>query len=223
MNSGVIEIHRVDLTAPFDAEGIGVLNASERLRADAFRFRADAERWITCRVALRRILSELVGVPPERVPIVLNAFGKPRMDAAGNAPGFNLSHCRDLALIAVRADGDVGIDIEHIDRGVDLLECESSFCHADEIASLPFGEARAAALLDLWTGKEALLKALGTGFSLPPESIRLHAKDGRRSDQGPARLDEITVMRLDGPWLAGHRAAVAADGTKFTLKHPSQA
>lgn len=223
MKPGVIQIHHIDLKAPYEPGACGVLTAAERNRASSFRATADGERWITCRAALRRILSDLIDVPPERVPIVENLYGKPLLEPADQSPGFNLSHCRDLALIAVRKEGPVGIDVEELVRAADLVECETSFCHADEIAALPpHGNGREVALLDLWTAKEALLKGLGTGFSIPPETIRLHEAGGWLTTTGAGPLDRFKVIRLEGPGLRDHRAALAVDGGPYVIEHLPQ-
>lgn len=219
---GVIHIHSIDLTTPFEPGAADFLTETEIQRASSFRFPDDAERWITCRAGLRRILSHCLGISPLEVPITTNEFGKPELDGIANPPGFNLSHCRELALIAIRRGGRVGVDVEPLKRAPDLLECESSFCHPEEIASLPLGGARAEALLDLWTAKEALLKALGTGLSTAPESLWIRRADGSLESSGSPSLEGLRVIRLEAPWLAGYRAALATDGGDFRIEHHRQ-
>jgi 4'-phosphopantetheinyl transferase len=150
------------------------LTAEEIARADRFRFEKDAAHWIACRVNLRRILGQAIQRPPRDVPLTLSETGKPLLAAPYDSLHFNLSHCSDLALVALCAEGPVGIDLESLARAPDLLECATTFCHPREISELPSETgARASQLLRIWTAKEAVLKALGTGLSHPPESVRI--------------------------------------------------
>jgi 4'-phosphopantetheinyl transferase len=150
------------------------LTAAERSRAAAFRFADDAESWTTWRSGLRRILGEVIGLPPLDVPIQLGPFGKPLLASPHEGIHFSLSHCKDLALVAISRCGPVGIDLEPIDRATDLLGCEEGFCHVLETRALPVEKSeRATHLLENWCAKEALLKCIGTGFSHPPTGVRL--------------------------------------------------
>lgn len=186
------------------------LSAKERLRATSFVFKDDAANWIARRAAMRRILGQLVDILPAELPIVVSDDGKPGLAEPFDHLHFSLTHSKDLALLAVCVDGQVGVDVEPSGRASDLTGCESTFCHPSEIASLPVEPlARASMLLDIWTAKEALLKALGTGLTHPPETVRIHS-DTARSDIPIAGIDEQAIHRLNHPALAGYRAAVSA-------------
>ena len=150
------------------------LSPDERLRAARFRFHEDALQWVACRASLRRILGETVNLPPNAVPLVLSEFGKPSLPPPFDSIHFNLSHCTGLAVVALGIDGPVGIDLEKLDRAPDLLECESTFCHPEEVRNLPDETSlRSRQLLQIWTAKEAGTKALGAGLSQPPENTRI--------------------------------------------------
>jgi len=182
------------------------LTAAELSLAERFRFEKDAFHWRACRAALRRILGRALNVAASELKLLTAEFGKPFLDEPHAGLHFNLSHCEDLALVALCADGPVGVDIEPAGRAPSLLECVEVFCHPDEIAALPAEEARrAAALLEIWTGKEALLKALGTGLSLAPQTVALD-----RATKEDARFRPFSVRILDHPLLTRHVARLAA-------------
>ena len=184
----------------------GVLTAEEEALAARFRFEKDAVHWRACRAALRQILGRASGIPASGVELLTAEFGKPFLGEPHGGLHFNLSHCEDLALVALSSDGPVGVDIEPAGRAPSLLECVEVFCHSDEIAALPVAEApRAAALLEIWTGKEALLKALGTGLSLAPQTVALS-----RATAEDARFQSFSVRVLDHPLLTRHIARLAA-------------
>lgn len=184
------------------------LSPEEREQAERFRFEKDAIHWRACRAALRQVLGETLGIPPEQVAFAFGEFGKPSLSPNQGQLHFNLSHCRDLALIALCGDGAVGVDVEPADRASSLLGCEDAFCHPDEITGLPVDEEpRAAILMDLWTKKEALLKALGTGFSLAAQSVSVASTP--LSYTGDPRFQELRLHRLAHSALEKHFAWLA--------------
>ena len=109
--------------------------------------------------------------------------------------------------------GPLGIDLEPVDRAACLLECESSFCHPDEIVALPAQPAdRARQLLRIWTAKEAILKALGTGLTHPPEAvtIRFEGDTGRATtDIHLQGIEDFRFHELRHPALEGFQAVLA--------------
>lgn len=174
MTGGIVMVHLVSPVLISQNAAAACISDEERLRAERFRFREDARHWTACRAALRKILGDAIQRPPGEVPLVLSSYGKPTLAPPYESIHFNLSHCSDLAVVALGIDGPVGIDIEKFDRALDLLECESTFCHPAEIQDLPYEPPlRARQLLRIWTAKEAVLKAMGTGMSHPPERARI--------------------------------------------------
>lgn len=94
-------------------------------------------------------------------------FGKPHAPAADGVE-FNLSHSGPRALLAFARKLPLGIDLERIERRVDPDEIARRFFdagEADALGRLPSAEARRQAFLQLWTRKEAVLKALGRGLA----------------------------------------------------------
>jgi 4'-phosphopantetheinyl transferase len=214
MNPGSIQIH---LIAPAEIPlGVAMecLIDEEKLRAARFHFAHDAAHWAACRAALRQILARETGIAPREVPLVYSEFGKPVLAAPFGRLQFNLSHCPDLAILALSDSGPVGVDLESLERAPDLLECVDSFCHPEEIASLPHGsEERSVQLLHLWTAKEAVLKSLGTGMSHPPETVRIEFETHHATARSEVPLDGIerqVIRPLRHPKLCRHVAAVSA-------------
>lgn len=204
---GQVIVAIVDPAGVPDERIAACLSAAEQELAARFRFEKDARHWRACRTALRSILGQALGVDPAGLVLETGEHGKPRLAPPHGGLHFNLSHCHDLALVALSRSGPLGIDLEPADRAGSLLGCEGSFCHPQEIVALPSEvSARAAALLDLWTSKEALLKALGTGMSLAPESVSL-AGPGGHGDH--PRLRDFLLHPLHHPALERHVARLA--------------
>ena len=139
------------------------------------RLRLDEETWLYRGVApdgtargavLLRHLAEFLGLAPEAIAIGRDAGGKthlanPRLDL-----WFNTSHCPGLLLIATSRRGPVGADLETLERCQGAHgDAARAFSTAEQawLAAIP-AQDRALAFARLWTAKEAVLKARGTGI-----------------------------------------------------------
>lgn len=166
---------RVDLddTARFDRAEL--LDSAERQRASRFRFAVDRDRFVAAHVALRMALSEVLHEAPEAIAIATGAHGKPRL-VDEHRWAFNLSHSGGIGLIAVahasRASR-LGIDVE-IARPIEDWHQLASACFSqaecDALVSMPASET-SAAFLRCWTRKEACVKAIGAGLTVPTNSF----------------------------------------------------
>jgi 4'-phosphopantetheinyl transferase len=82
---------------------------------------------------------------------------------------FSLSHTRGLVVCAVAIKDAVGVDVEWPGREVAHAELSRRFfapAEADWLAALP-PEEQHAAFFELWTLKEAFIKAVGVGMAMP--------------------------------------------------------
>jgi 4'-phosphopantetheinyl transferase len=102
------------------------------------------------------------------IELTVDRNQKPRLSGvhAMSDLRFNVSHSGELAVIAFALGCEVGIDVEQL-RDVGRLEqIARRFFHPSEtsaVLSTP-EPARNLAFLRCWTGKESILKALGTGI-----------------------------------------------------------
>lgn len=188
----------------------------DKVRASRFHFQKDRDHWVSCRAGLRILLGRYLDMEPAEVMLLLTPDGKPTLCPPNDSLHFNLSHCEDLAVVAISLLGPLGIDVEPSVKGVTLAGCEATFCHPVEIARLPTDPAsRAAELLKIWTAKEALLKGLGTGLLYPPETVRMEpAGAGWQgiSDTPCPGIADLRVWPLEDSALARHQAFLATPG-----------
>lgn len=150
-----------------------LLDAQEQQRARRFVQAIDRQRFIISHGTLRQILGQYLGIPPEQVPLQATALGKPYV--AGTPIAFNLSHSGQWAAIAVTTKTPVGIDIEASRPIANLSSLgRRVFSPAEQaaFAAIPSAD-QSSAFFQLWTRKEALLKAIGLGLHLPPTRITL--------------------------------------------------
>jgi len=191
-----------------------VLSDDERQRASQFRFLRDSHRYIVRRGRLRELLARDLGCLPRQVPLSCNRFGKPRIDGADI--DFNLSHSAGLALYVIAHQLDIGCDIEWRVPGLvgpAVAELFFSPLEVTTLAGLPL-EQRDEAFFNCWTRKEAYLKALGLGLSIPLDSFAVSLAPGE-----PAALLQSRHESDVGRWslasfapAPGLHVAVAARG-----------
>lgn len=148
-----------------------LLCEAERSRLNRFHLAKDRQRYLATQSAKRLILARYLAQPPESLQLGENASHKPTL------PGleFNLSHTAGLSLLAVATTQAVGVDLEKIppNTQLDLPALAERILSKAELAAyqaLP-EPARASAFYQLWTAKEAALKALGIGFQCEPHEI----------------------------------------------------
>jgi 4'-phosphopantetheinyl transferase len=161
------------LTEALDEAGVeratAVLSESERTRGQRFLFARDRRDYAAAHALTRAALSRCGDLAPQQWRFQDGAGGKPSLAADAGSPAliFNLSHTHGLVACAIAAGGDVGIDVEGIDRRIGAEQVAARFFSSSEQAGLarcPAGE-RAKRFFDLWTLKEAYIKALGHGLS----------------------------------------------------------
>ena len=127
------------------------------------------------RQPLHDVLGAYLGISGDDVTLVDGEFGRPSLDQHhGMELGFNWSHSGGYALIAIARHCAPGIDIERRRDRPRALDIAERYFRKDELAVLATtqGEARSAKFLQLWTAKEAVLKALGRGIAFGLD--RLH-------------------------------------------------
>lgn len=126
-------------------------------------FAADAQRFAASRYWLRLILGDILGQPPQEVEFALGDFGKPCLPAAP-AIHFSLSHTVGLTALAIAATA-IGIDVERVDR-FPMHVCRAPFFQNRELEWLSSHapQQRVLRCCQLWTAKEAYLKATGEGL-----------------------------------------------------------
>jgi 4'-phosphopantetheinyl transferase len=177
----VWRIHLDEITPPAPTPG-------EQSRAARFATPELRRRYLAAHGALRSILAQFTS---GRLDFALHDHGKPYLP---NVPQlqFNLSHSRELAVVAVALDIPVGVDIERVRPLAQHAAIAERF--------LPPNERQPVDEIDFfrrWTRYEAVLKAQGVGL------------------YGAG-------VEIDGEWVVqefdpapGFVAAVAAAGTEL--------
>ena len=165
-----VDIWSIDLlTPPLPLERLReLLTSEERARADRFHFERHRRRFTVRRGAMRILLGTYLDQAPESLVFQQGPKGKPELP---NDRGlvFNLTDSADLAVLAVGERQELGVDIECLERPRDAGRLVERFFSEHErqvYESLP-ESLKTAGFFRAWTSKEAYLKAIGTGLSVP--------------------------------------------------------
>lgn len=114
---------------------------------------------------LRRVLAPYLSMDPADLRFGREAHGRPYLLHPG-APDFNLSDTPGGTVVAIAAQGRVGVDIERCDRVPPVARLAPRWFASEEAQALQqlAPESARKAFLRLWTAKEAACKATGTGI-----------------------------------------------------------
>jgi len=124
---------------------------------------------------------------------------------------FNISHSGEYVVCAIGPEGRIGVDIEQM-KPINPEDFTPVFS-SEEIDS--FGrhpEGSLAGFYELWTQKEALVKAEGSGLSFPAKDIRIE-NDAASLSGSRWRLHRLPVS--DG--YKAHLAVLAVGNETFPV------
>ncbi|MDE0205529.1 MAG: 4'-phosphopantetheinyl transferase superfamily protein [Candidatus Tectomicrobia bacterium] len=215
--SGDISVTHVDLTPCMARErrAAAWLNEPEQARWRRYLHPRARRDFALCRAALRAMLCRRLGCCNDELTFGALRYGKPYALLRGTpaSVSFNVSHGGQNGLIALAPAGRLGVDVEERDNRRDLdAIAQTVFTPAEQAElALARGDRKIRLFFSLWTMKEALIKALGSGFSL--NASRFEIPQPLRRDQrvGLFRFphDPATRWRLENLGNARFAAALA--------------
>ena len=202
---------------------VRVLSDDEQDRANRFYLQKHKNHFVAARGILRHILSRYLMADPGQLRFKYGPHGKPALDhtgVLGTNLRFNISHSKGLLLVVVSVERELGIDLEQIQPALVTKEIvtevfseqeQTRFCSVQPAIQPKM-------FFEVWTRKEAYLKARGIGLSVPLNqlevlqsgdlSIRLELHDDKASDW--------TIQSLD--FGNEYSACLVVQGDGWTLK-----
>lgn len=169
---GAADVLHVDLAphAQYEATAAALLDDDEHRRADRFLYPGPRRRYVLLRAALRTLLCDRLGCDNDDLAFQTAEHGKPYAVVHGDPASlqFNVSDSGAHGLIAIAPAGRLGIDVEERSDKRDLDGLSETVFGPDEraVVAAAAGQHKIDRFYRLWTVKEALLKALGTGLYL---------------------------------------------------------
>jgi len=206
------------------SEGRGTLSDADWARWERLRMNDDRERFLAARIILRYMLSSGTGVRPAAWRFESDEHGRPHITSPASHTGkrFSITHTSGLVACATTYRGDVGVDAEAHDRESRPMDVARRFFHPAEFACLEAcsPEQQRDTFFDVWTLKEAYVKALGRGLALPlqrfsfdlsapPPQLPFETELGDPSEEWAFALERPTPR---------HSVAVAVRGGRAHLR-----
>lgn len=155
---------------------LGFLSSAEKLRYDQYHLKA-ARLFLISRVLVKTVLADKLGISPHQVNIQLHPNGKPFVQSS-KAVYFNLTHSADVIILAVTEEGEIGVDIEQVDREFEWMRVDSvlapieiEWIKENELTD-PFNVYQR--FFQIWTLKEAYIKCTGEGMSRHLKKLNFH-------------------------------------------------
>lgn len=219
-NSDQVVTWKIDiqsLTANY-IDFFALLSTDEKARAKRFHFNKDSQAFTITRAALRLILCEHMSIRPDLLQFSYTSYGKPYLSAEQyiEPVQFNVSHSAQVGHIAITKSAEVGIDVECCtpDRKIDYMELAKRFFSLKEynlLAGTPKA-GRQVSFYRYWTCKEAYIKALGKGLSVPLNTFEINLHSNRAPtiiNNQPTSHNSHDWRLFEIPTTQGYLAALA--------------
>ncbi len=219
-----IHVYSVDFTSVIECldDFDKILSDEEKNRAARFHFEKDRNNFVLSRGILKSILAHYLQKKPQDIIFQFNDYGKPFLTEVDEME-FNISHSKDKLLLAFSRNISLGIDIEFMNDDFAKGDIAEKFFSPVEVSilnELP-NDLKVEGFYNCWTRKEALIKGIGKGLSIPLDSFDVELI--------PGRIPRIFDMRFDnmekGKWeiinldlYKDYKSAVALRGKNYDIK-----
>ena len=225
LQTGEVHVWRIELEQPGSLleKFRSTLEADELQRSGRFHFEKHRNSFVVSRGFLRYVLSRYLEAKPETLRFSYGEYGKPALDGRLQ---FNMSHSHGVALLAITADRQIGVDVEHIRADFATEDIARRFFSSSEVESfnrLP-AEEQAAAFFRCWARKEAFIKATGRGLSQPLDEFDVTLAPGVAAEL--LRVDEDDASRWcmsDIDVGSEYAAALVVEGAALRIQYWSAA
>lgn len=207
----MIDIHwaRSDSVLPPREE---FLSAAEVESLSNLRFPQRRAEWLLGRWTAKRLLQatveQLSRVPLSDWTVANESDGRPYASLGGmRLPGcLSISHREGQAVSAWSSNANIGlgIDLETIEPRTDGF-IKDYFTNAEQI--LTRGRQRERDAVLIWSAKEAMLKALGTGLRLDTRSVEVLRIAAEEVFPDWHALDVRSLVRPELQWRVGWQAS----------------
>ena len=167
---------RLDLPPETISDLRPLLSPDETTRAERLRIPSKKLEFIAARGRLRQILARYLDSSPAALRFAYGPAGKPALAFPAAPLAFNLAHAGRWGLLGLTAQGEIGVDVEWLQRPVDIGQIAGWEFEEETRAkfeALP-AKIKTSRFYHLWTEREARLKALGTGFTGPGDRETSH-------------------------------------------------
>jgi 4'-phosphopantetheinyl transferase len=193
----------------------GLLDDGERARAVTFKKMHDQRLFTIAHGAVRMLAGRAANTSPAGLTWIPGAHGKPELMRPWSSVHTSVSHSGDLAAVAVTTGRPVGVDIQQLVPGLNVIALSARFFPPAEASYVAAGHGRrerADRFARLWVRKEAAVKSAG-GRLWPNLTMEVCGRDVVTCTR-PAGAHRVAGVTAPG----GYHAAVALAGPEpFTM------
>lgn len=170
LNDDKVHIYSLEISAYKEAalKLLSKLPEAEKLKIAKYKFQKDQINAVTTFYLRRLIISNYTGLNLDEIIIDYSQYGKPYLSNSDfKEIKFNYSHSKGQFVFVTTKNSEIGVDIE----------LKKNFSEIAQVAKRNFSESefklfmnteseaeRINSFYKIWTRKEALLKAIGTGI-----------------------------------------------------------
>lgn len=158
-----------------------LLSNQERFRATQFLQDADKNNYIISKAILKSLLAYFSNKSEMKIDFSYGKIGKPFLSDNSNVQ-FNCSHSENGVVIAIALNLEIGIDLEQLSRKVNRSKLASFLFTPTELIAYNQLEDthQQQFFIDLWTKKEAILKATGEGLTRPMNTLTVALNEEKK-------------------------------------------
>ncbi|MEA3162476.1 MAG: 4-phosphopantetheinyl transferase [Verrucomicrobiota bacterium] len=186
---------------PVVEEFRSILSLEERRRAERFRFEHLKRSFTLSRGGLRFLLAHYLRCAPSTVELICGPKGKPELRAS-SLLRFNTSHSGQMTVYAFTLGCELGVDVEHFRKLDDSESIAKRYFSPGEVSDLLTlkAEDKEMGFFRCWTRKEAYVKAIGEGLTVPLDCFQVTLLP-----ETPARFVQIaSEMGTAADWSLHH-------------------
>ena len=195
-----------------------VLSDSERAQLDQFSLARVWEESLVGRLLTRYAFSFYADVSPDSWEFEKGPRGKPYVISPWkNFQAFNLAHSANLVVFTIARQGNIGVDVESLDRettGIPLAERFFASQEVEQLLALP-PAAQRESFLQIWTLKESYIKAIGDGLAMPLDEFFFDL-----TVDGPVRLHVDDVAQDETAWIFMQLRLPSRHHISLGITHP---
>lgn len=178
-----------------------LLSDEEIFKLQQYKNKAAQHTSTVTRALCRLILSQYTYVDPKSLKFIRNQHGKPTLVDNINDLRFNLSHNNELIIMTVCISDDIGCDIENPKRKISIEPISRRYFAKQEHEQLSdlLGEQQQQRFFEIWTLKEAFVKATGIGIGLGLDSFYFDFNK-RLSNNIHVNFNDHYTLDKEAPW-----------------------
>jgi phosphopantetheinyl transferase len=167
LNSPVLIVLKTDQIGLTECDRMeSFLSGQEIANSLRFHFSDDRKSYIVVHGFLRWMLGRYLGISPEVLEFTRGLYGKPSIQKYSRKMFFNLSHSSGVSVLAFDPEHEIGVDVEKTDAEFEYEPIVRQFFTQEEGQYIRQSEGGSMKrFYEIWTRKEAYLKAVGAGIT----------------------------------------------------------